>query len=59
MIQGSIPDKIAATATVAGGTVTAYVSIEVVNEYLQAGAFLVAIMSGIAATIYYLSKRKK
>lgn len=35
------------------------VAIGTVNEYLQAAAFLVAIISGIAATIYYVRKSKE
>lgn len=50
-------EKVAATAAVLSitgavlGTATASV-----NDYLQAGAFIVAMISGLAATVYYIVK---
>lgn len=61
----AIAERIAAAATVGsagvttGITVVDRLSITTVNEYLQAGAFVVAIISGLAATLYYVRKLPK
>jgi hypothetical protein len=34
-------------------------SIATVNEYLQAGAFIVSMIAGLAATFYYIRKLPK
>jgi hypothetical protein len=52
-------DKAFGTLAFSAGAVTVGVSIAEVNQYLQAGAFIVAIISGLAATVYYLRKHKK
>jgi hypothetical protein len=54
-----VADRVAGTATAGASVLTLGVSIATVNEYLQAGAFLVAIISGLAATLYYLRKLPK
>lgn len=39
-----------------GGSLVVGVTIETVNKYLQAGAFAVAILSGLCASFYYIRK---
>lgn len=46
----------AALATTVALPTTA--AIALVNEYLQAAAFIVAIVSGISATVYYIRKAR-
>ena len=60
MIQEQVAQKIAGVgvATAGGATLFGF-SMAEVNEYLQAAAFLVAIISGTAAAIYYFTHRKK
>lgn len=51
-------DRVAASGTVISSAFTVGASVvHAVNEYLQAGAFIVAIISGLAATFYYVKKR--
>lgn len=51
---GPLADRLAATSVGISGTFTLGASVmHSLNEYLQAGAFVVAIISGIAATLYY------
>lgn len=51
-------DRVAASGTVLSSAFTVGASVvHAVNEYLQAGAFIVAIISGLAATFYYVKKR--
>lgn len=59
-MHDQIADRVAnaATATCVGGTIFG-VAIGTVNQYLQAGAFIVAMISGIAATFYYVRKLPK
>jgi hypothetical protein len=54
-----VADRVAGTAAASASALTLGVSIATVNEYLQAAAFLVAIISGLAATLYYLRKLPK
>lgn len=52
-----IQEKIAASATLVSLSSAAVgVAASSVNDYLQAGAFIVAMISGLAATAYYLVK---
>jgi hypothetical protein len=55
----TIAERIAAGATGTSVATAVGFSIAAVNEYLQAGAFIVAIISGLAATLYYLRKLPK
>lgn len=63
MIREQMADRVAdaATGLAVGGTVgaTVAVNITVINQWLQAGAFTVAIISGLCAAWYYLSNRKR
>jgi hypothetical protein len=43
-------------AMVCGGSLLFGLSISQLNEYLQAGAFIVAIVSGSCAAYYYLKR---
>jgi thiamine monophosphate synthase len=53
-------DKAAnALASVSGVTTILGFTLAEINELLQAGAFIVAIISGMAATFYYIKKANK
>lgn len=39
-----------------GGSLVVGVSIETVNKYLQAGAFVVSMVAGLCAAFYYIRK---
>jgi thiamine monophosphate synthase len=55
-----VTDRVANTlAGVSGLSTVGGISLSQINEVLQAGAFIVAIISGIAATYYYLRKAHK
>lgn len=56
-MHDQIADRVANAAAATGvGSTLFGVAIGTVNEYLQAGAFIVAMISGIAATLYYIRK---
>lgn len=63
MMRPEIADRVADAAVgVSVGSTTAtalVVNIATVNQWLQAVAFLVAIISGLCASWYYISNRKK
>lgn len=50
--------NVVATSGVGGGIVTG-ITIGQLNEYLQAAAFCVAIISGICASFYYIVKASR
>ncbi len=50
--------KAAIEVCVSGCSALFGVAIGTVNDYLQAGAFIVAIVSGLAATVYYVRKSR-
>ena len=53
----ALADRLAVVGTIGSGTFTVGASImHNLNEYLQAGAFVVAIVSGLAATFYYIRR---
>jgi hypothetical protein len=54
-----LAQKAADIATIASGSIAVTSSITQVNEYLQAAAYVVAIVSGLAAAWYHLRNRKK
>lgn len=51
-----VQEKVAATAAVVSITTAVVGTATSFNDYLQAGAFVVAMISGLAATAYYLVK---
>jgi thiamine monophosphate synthase len=52
-------EKVAnAFAGLSGASTIGGFTLAQINEVLQAGAFIVAIISGLAATFYYLKKSK-
>ncbi len=54
------PETKAATEVCVSGCSAIFgVAIGTVNDYLQAAAFLVAIISGIAATAYYVKQGRR
>lgn len=59
MIHTSTSDSVRGAEVLSAGTVSAVVAgmtIGQLNEYLQAGAFIVAMISGLCAAIYYIKK---
>jgi K+/H+ antiporter YhaU regulatory subunit KhtT len=48
----------AGSLTVSISSLFAGITVGQVNEWLQAGAFIVAIISGLAATYYYIKKSR-
>lgn len=44
---------------VAVGSWSAGISILQINQYLQAGAFIVSMIAGVCAAIYYIRKSKQ
>jgi hypothetical protein len=59
MIDQHLAQKAADIGTAASGGIAIATSVAQVNEYLQAAAYLVAIVSGLAAAWYHLRNRKK
>lgn len=55
-VQHQVADRVADAAGAAGVLVPAVATIAQVNEYLQAGAFVVGIVSGLCAAYYYIRK---
>lgn len=54
------PDRAADTAAAASGAATIVgASIGQINQYLQAAAYIVAMVSGICAAYYYIRKAHK
>jgi hypothetical protein len=52
-------DRVADAATlVSGGCVAVGITIGEINQYLQAAAFLVAIVSGSCAAFYYVRRAR-
>lgn len=49
-------ERMAGAATVVTGATFLGASIAHINEFLQAGAFIVAMLSGGAATAYYVKR---
>lgn len=57
-VMSSTSEKIAgAAAGISGGSAVAGMTVGQFNEYLQAGAFIVAIISGLCASWYYVFKK--
>lgn len=54
--QHQIADRVADAAGTAGVLIPAVATIAQVNDYLQAGAFVVGIISGLCAAYYYVKK---
>jgi hypothetical protein len=56
-------DRIANTGAAASGAVPLVVfivdRIDTINKFLQAGAYVVSMTVGIAATVYYIRKSRK
>lgn len=63
MIRHDIAERVAdaGTGLSVGGTLGTLLAVNIatVNLWLQAAAFLVAIISGLCASWYYISNRKK
>lgn len=58
MIQEA--QRVAETYAIACGTsILAGIAIDDVNKYLQAGAFVVAMVSGACAAYYYIKKARR
>lgn len=52
-------DRLANAATLVSGGATVFgVSVSTINEYLQMASFVVAIVSGACAAVYYYRKSK-
>jgi hypothetical protein len=49
-------ERAAAVATALSGVTYVGATIAEVNQYLQAGAFVVAMISGLCAAVYYITK---
>jgi len=49
-------ERAAAVATALSGVTYVGATIADVNQYLQAGAFIVAMISGLCAALYYIRK---
>lgn len=59
MIAAQAADRVADSATaVSGGAILFGMTIAQINQYLQAGAFIVAIVSGSCAAWYYIRKAR-
>lgn len=57
MIGAQVGDRVADTAAAtSGGAILFGMTIAQINQYLQAGAFIVAIVSGSCAAWYYIRK---
>jgi len=60
MIQQHVQDRVADTAAAtASGSLVFGMTIGQINQYLQAGAFLVSIITGIFAIRYYIRRSRK
>lgn len=55
----SAPDRAADVAAAGALIVPTGVTIVDINNYLQAGAFIVAMISGACAAYYYIKKARK
>lgn len=58
-LQGQIADRSADAALAVSAVVPAGITIVDVNNWLQAGAFIVSMIAGICAAIYYAKKAKE
>lgn len=59
-VQHQIPERAADIAAATSGATALFgLTIGELNQYLQAGAFIVAIISGLCAAFYYIRKSRK
>lgn len=57
--MNKLAEKVAdATVVTCGGSFLFGISMQNVNSFLQAGAFIVAMISGICAAMYYVRNAK-
>jgi len=59
MIPQHIQDRVVDAAAVTPAVVAVSFNIVQVNQYLQAGAYIVAILSGLCAAYYYWRKANR
>lgn len=55
-IQGQIADRTADVAFATSAVVTVGVTIADISAYLQAAGYVVSIISGLCAALYYIKK---
>lgn len=59
MIPQHVQDRVVDVAAATPAAVAVGMNIVQVNQYLQAAAYIVAILSGLCAAYYYLRKANK
>lgn len=57
-IENHLSDRVADAAGAASVLVPVGITIADVNQYLQAGAFVVSMIAGLCAAVYYIKKSR-